>query len=173
MSLRASGELTFVSSKNPATRVLLLAILAALGLHVAGCARHRDASQICDSGYYPGPPSCFGHFSTCWRAWPEECVSCPPFSQGTWEATVGPVGNNTPGAAPTTREDLNPGTIPAEEVRPPESLPPPAEPRPRKIPAFDGRSSSKTRNPLRQDELRQSPIVRVTHDQGESAQGVD
>lgn len=29
---------------------------------------------------YQASPFCFGYYPTCWRAWPSECVSCPPAS---------------------------------------------------------------------------------------------
>jgi hypothetical protein len=32
-------------------------------------------------GYFGGPPTCFGYYSTCWRPWPAECYPCPTFAE--------------------------------------------------------------------------------------------
>jgi hypothetical protein len=43
--------------------------------------------MCCDECQCPGwsqplrdQPPCFGYHSTCWHAWPPECIACPPFT---------------------------------------------------------------------------------------------
>jgi hypothetical protein len=61
-----------------------LASLLGWSLLTAGCACScpRCAPTTCP-GWQPSysvPHACFGHYSTCWRAFPTECTPCPSFA---------------------------------------------------------------------------------------------
>jgi hypothetical protein len=72
---------------NPPSAFLQLAMLAVPLAAFAGCASCRTCEEpLANYSFrhqgpcYFGPLMCFGYHSTCWRAWPDECPSCPPYT---------------------------------------------------------------------------------------------
>lgn len=152
-----------MSAPGPLSRKLLWAVCAAAGLYLTSCANRGGVCNQSQKDYYCGPPGCFGHYSTCWRAWPEECVSCPPFTLGDSLSPLESEGANLPEEVAPPTDAVNPGGVKAEQPLPPESLPAPSSP-PRKMPAEDDSSSNNADNPLRSPITRRPDIVRVGHD---------
>jgi hypothetical protein len=112
--------------------------LAGLSLAVAagGCCCHEPRGP----GYgqcfnYFGAPMCFGYYSTCWRAWPEECASCPPYTLNQQQAAeaVAPPTGAMPGEGALPPGGPVPPVVPAEpgpDGTIPEGTIPPAAPLP-------------------------------------------
>ena len=72
---------------NPPSALVRLALLAAPLAALAGCASCQTCPEpLANYSFrhngpcYFGPLMCFGYHSTCWRAWPEECPPCPPYT---------------------------------------------------------------------------------------------
>jgi hypothetical protein len=104
--------------------LLMMAMLPLAGL--AGCASCQNCEEplACYSfrhhgPSYFGPMMCFGYHSTCWRAWPEECPPCPPYTLTPGLAE--PVGPPLPEATQENTPLPPPGDVP---------LPTPAVPSP-------------------------------------------
>jgi hypothetical protein len=91
---------------------------------MTGCAGYHNHSGLptscewCAGGY--DTPLCFGYHSTCWRPWPEECPTCPPFTLPPPAEQVLP---GAPMAEPPTVEPAPP--TPQPEAAPPQPLLPP------------------------------------------------
>lgn len=106
-----------VNLKKSSSRVLLVAMCAAFGAYLTGCTNSREMRDPCRNNYYFGPPGCFGHYSTCWRAWPEECVACPSYAQGEWAtAEEIPEGAKTPDGSPRRNDSAMPEDSSIPEV---------------------------------------------------------
>lgn len=167
-----------MSATNFTLRLLLLAFCAGAGVCSTGCANSGRPRDPCRKDYYYGPPGCFGHYSTCWREWPEECVACPPFTQGIWQAqaaeqeraklpeevakpggTAEPAGPLTPDDSAEPRGAAQPEGAAADEASPRQSLPPIIEKNPRKAPLGDDPSSYKIRKPPRDSSSRRTQVL--------------
>jgi len=100
------------SSPKIAQRLLLFASAGMVLL--SGCAntdwgRLRGRRWVdCDGCVIPG---CFGFHSTCWRPWPEECVTCPsPYAPDSAprELLQSKADDRTPNAVAEVRVDETP-----------------------------------------------------------------
>lgn len=93
-----------------------LAIMAAL-LVEAGChtpTKHAAKDCVC----MPRGP-CGGYFSTCWRQWPPECVSCPPLLEAS-DAAINPPPPNEVIPPPSEAPSSMPyAPAPPSDVAPP------------------------------------------------------
>lgn len=84
------------------------AVVACLAF--SGCQCCSNDPNPCCEVFYERP--CYGYHSTCWRAWSEECMTCPPFTAaGVY--------------APLTEREKLPEVAP---LKPAELVPPEAEP---------------------------------------------
>lgn len=105
------------------SRLWPLAGIAWLACWLGGCACHGECHTVDYSCYSVWP--CFGFNSTCWRPWPEECVTCPsPY------AAFPLKGELLPGAPlPESPTPELPMPMPPLPVQPmPEASPAPANP---------------------------------------------
>ena len=72
---------------NSSSALFKLAVLAVPLAVFAGCASCQPCQEpLANYSFrqqgpcYFGPLMCYGYHSTCWRAWPEECPPCPPYT---------------------------------------------------------------------------------------------
>lgn len=116
------------------SQFLPLAVAWLLACSLGGCACHGECNTVDYSCYAVWP--CFGYQSTCWRPWPEECVTCPsPYSALPATGEVLPGAPLIEGGRPELPMPMPPAPvqpIPAQPVpiQPmPEPPTPPANPR--------------------------------------------
>jgi len=95
---------------NPPSALVQLALLALPLAALAGCASCQTCPEpLANYSFrhngpcYFGPLMCFGYHSTCWRAWPEECAPCPPYTltPELLESAPPPEAQPQPGVEPT------------------------------------------------------------------------
>jgi hypothetical protein len=114
---------------TPLVNRVVVALLGAIGL--SGCCAGHSGNRggrgggECFAAYVP---ACFGYSSTCWHAWPGECITCPThtFPPQSAEPLPGaPLPAQTEGLSPADAIPPVPDATPVPEPSPSDQAPAP------------------------------------------------